>query len=66
MGYKSVWYTSNHYPPELSYSEGVDDGKPGPVPKGFGPKQRIKRMMELLKDVPGESILLDIKATRVQ
>ena len=53
-------------PPELSYVEGVEDGKPGPVPQGFGPKQRIRRVMTLLKDVPGESILLDVKATRVQ
>lgn len=53
-------------PPELSYVEGVEDDKPGPVPQGFGPKQRIRRVMTLLKDIPGESILLDIKATRVQ
>ncbi|KAL7528916.1 hypothetical protein ACHAXR_002700 [Thalassiosira sp. AJA248-18] len=53
-------------PPELSYVEGVEDGKPGPVPEGFGPKQRMRRVMTLLKDVPGESILLDVKATRVQ
>lgn len=53
-------------PPELSYVEGVEDDKPGPVPVGFGPKQRIRRVMELLQDVPGESILLDVKATRVQ
>ena len=53
-------------PPSLAYVDGVEDGKPGPVPKGFGPKQRIRRVMELLKDVPGESIILDVKATRVQ
>jgi hypothetical protein len=36
------------------------------VPEGFGPKQRIRRVMTLLKDIPGESLLLDVKATRVQ
>lgn len=53
-------------PPAMSYVDGVEDGKPGPVPQGFGPKQRIRRVMELLKDVPGESIVLDVKATRVK
>ena len=53
-------------PPELAYVDGVEDGKPGPVPSGFGPKQRIRRVMILLKDIPGESLLLDVKATRVQ
>ena len=45
---------------------GFEDGKPGPVPHGFGPKQRIRRIMELLKDVPGESIVLDVKPTLVK
>ena len=53
-------------PPNMAYVEGVEDGKPGPVPTGFGPKQRIRRVMELLKDVPGESIVLDVKATLVK
>jgi hypothetical protein len=53
-------------PPSLAYVDGVEDGKPGPVPEGFGPKQRIRRVMTLLKDIPGESLLLDVKATRVQ
>ena len=53
-------------PPNMSYIEGVEDGKPGPMPKGFGPKQRIKRVMKLLKDVPGESFLLDVKTTLVK
>eukprot|EP00563_Minutocellus_polymorphus_P018379 CAMPEP_0197720514 /NCGR_PEP_ID=MMETSP1434-20131217/3863_1 /TAXON_ID=265543 /ORGANISM="Minutocellus polymorphus, Strain CCMP3303" /LENGTH=231 /DNA_ID=CAMNT_0043305389 /DNA_START=99 /DNA_END=794 /DNA_ORIENTATION=- len=53
-------------PPELAYVDGVEDGKPGPVPSGFGPKQRIRRVMILLKDIPGESLMLDVKATRVQ
>ena len=53
-------------PPSLAYVDGVEDGKPGPVPQGFGPKQRIRRVMELLREVPGESIVLDVKATRIQ
>ena len=53
-------------PPNMAYVEGVEDGKPGPVPHGFGPKQRIRRVMELLKDVPGESIVLDVKPTLVK
>jgi len=52
-------------PPSLAFVEGVEDGKPGPIPPGFGPKQRIRRVMELRKDVPGESFILDIKPTRV-
>jgi len=53
-------------PPNMAYIEGVEDGKAGPIPKGFGPKQRIRRVMELLKDVPGESFLLDVKTTLVK
>ena len=53
-------------PTNMAYIEGVEDDKPGPIPKGFGPKQRIKRVMELLKDVPGESFLLDVKTTLVK
>lgn len=54
-------------PLKLSYVEGVEDGKPGPVPKGFGPKQRVRRVMEFLKDdIPGESFILDVKLTRIQ
>ena len=53
-------------PPNLAYVDGVDDDCRGPLPQGFGPRQRIRRVMELLKDVPGESILLDVKVTRIQ
>jgi len=53
-------------PPNMAYVEGVEDGKPEPIPHGFGPKQRIRRVMELLKDVPGESIVLDVKPTLVK
>ena len=30
-------------PLNLAYSQGLDNGRPGPLPKGFGPKQQIKR-----------------------
>ena len=55
-------------PPSLAYVEGLnDDGSsPGPVPVGFGPKQRIRRVMENRMDVPDESFLLDVKLTRIQ
>jgi FKBP-type peptidyl-prolyl cis-trans isomerase len=55
------------FPPDLAYVEGFDDGSTGPIPPGFGPQQRIKRVMNMLKDdVPGESFILDVKVTRVQ
>ena len=55
------------FPPELAYVEGLDDGSPGPIPPDFGPQQRIKRVMNMLKDdVPGESFILDVKVTRAQ
>lgn len=44
----------------------MDDGCRGPLPSGFGPRQRIRRVMTLLRDVPGEKILLDVKVTRIQ
>jgi FKBP-type peptidyl-prolyl cis-trans isomerase len=53
-------------PPALSYVGGVGDDSPGPVPPGFGPRQRIKRVMENRMDVPDESFLLDVKLTRVR
>lgn len=28
-------------PPSMAFVEGVDDGKPGPIPKDFGPKRQI-------------------------
>jgi FKBP-type peptidyl-prolyl cis-trans isomerase len=53
-------------PPSLAYVEGLENGKPGPIPPDFGPKQRIQRVMNMLKDdIPGESFILDVKATRV-
>lgn len=53
-------------PPSLAYIEGLGEDSPGPVPPGFGPKQRIKRVMENRMDVPDESFLLDVKLTRAQ
>ena len=53
-------------PPSLAYVEGLGDGMPGPIPEGFGPKQRIRRVMENRMDVPDESFMIDVKATRVQ
>lgn len=53
-------------PPSLAYIEGLDDDSPGPVPVGFGPKQRIRRVMENRMEVPDETFLLDVKLTRIQ
>ena len=54
-------------PPSLAYAEGFGDNSPGPIPPDFGPRQRIQRVMNMLKDdIPGESFLLDVKLTRVQ
>lgn len=53
-------------PPRLAYVSGVDDGKPGPIPAGFGPRQQMRRVMEVRKDVPGEYIFLEVKVTKVR
>ncbi|KAL7536566.1 hypothetical protein ACHAWF_005495 [Thalassiosira exigua] len=53
-------------PPRLAYVSGVDDGKPGPIPAGFGPRQQMRRVMEVRRDVPGEYIFLEVKVTRVR
>eukprot|EP00980_Cylindrotheca_fusiformis_P008243 scaffold1736_cov127-Cylindrotheca_fusiformis.AAC.57 len=54
-------------PPGLAYTEGLESGKPGPIPPDFGPRQRINRVMNMLRDdIPGESFVLDVKATRSQ
>ena len=52
-------------PPSLSYVEGIEVGTPGPIPPGFGPIQRIKRVMNMI-DVSDESFMIDIKVTRQQ
>eukprot|EP01035_Chromulina_nebulosa_P018502 gene18502-24219_t len=28
-------------PPKLAFVEGVEDGKPGPIPNGFGPRRQV-------------------------
>ncbi|KAL3792048.1 LOW QUALITY PROTEIN: hypothetical protein HJC23_011213 [Cyclotella cryptica] len=53
-------------PPRLAYVSGVDDGLPGPIPAGFGPRQQMKRVMQVRKDVPGEYLFLEVKVTKVR
>jgi FKBP-type peptidyl-prolyl cis-trans isomerase len=53
-------------PPSLAYVEGLEDGKPGPLPAGFGPRQQMRRIMTVRKDVPGEYVFLEVQATRVR
>jgi len=53
-------------PPSLAYVNGLDDGKPGPMPVGFGPRQQMRRVQTARKDVPGEYIYLEVQVTRVR
>lgn len=53
-------------PPSLAYVDGLDDGKPGPMPVGFGPRQQMRRVQTARKDVPGEYIFLEVQLTRVR
>lgn len=53
-------------PPSLAYVKGLDDGKPGPLPYGFGPRQQMRRVMDVRKDVPGEYIFLEVQVTRLR
>mmetsp|Transcript_8827 Transcript_8827/g.21561 ORF Transcript_8827/g.21561 Transcript_8827/m.21561 type:complete len:287 (-) Transcript_8827:1469-2329(-) len=53
-------------PPSLAYVDGLDDGKPGPMPVGFGPRQQMRRVQTARKDVPGEYIYLEVQVTRVR
>jgi len=53
-------------PPSLAYVEGLEDGKPGPVPVGFGPRQQMRRVQSARKDVPGEYIYLEVQLTRLR
>ena len=53
-------------PPSLAYVQGLEDGKPGPLPYGFGPRQQMRRVQNVRKDVPGEYIFLEVQATRVR
>lgn len=53
-------------PPSLAYVEGLEDGKPGPLPVGFGPRQQMRRVQNVRKDVPGEYVFLEVQLTRVR
>jgi FKBP-type peptidyl-prolyl cis-trans isomerase len=53
-------------PPSLAYSKGLDDGCPGPLPAGFGPRQQMRRVQNVRKDVPGEYVFLEVQVTRVR
>jgi FKBP-type peptidyl-prolyl cis-trans isomerase len=53
-------------PPRLAYVDGLEDGLPGPIPAGFGPRQQMRRVMQVRKDVPGEYIFLEVKVTKVR
>jgi FKBP-type peptidyl-prolyl cis-trans isomerase len=53
-------------PPSLAYVQGLEDGLPGPLPAGYGPRQQMRRVQTLRKDVPGEYIFLEILVTRVR
>lgn len=53
-------------PPRLAYVEGLEDGKPGPLPVGFGPRQQMRRVQGVRKDVPGEYVFLEVQLTRIR
>lgn len=53
-------------PPSLAYVKGLEDGLPGPLPAGFGPKQQMRRVQNVRKDVPGEYVFLEVQVTRVR
>ena len=53
-------------PPALAYIDGLEDGKPGPLPTGFGPRQQMRRVQNIRKDVPGEYIYLEVQLTRLR
>lgn len=53
-------------PPSLAYAKGLEDGLPGPLPAGFGPRQQMRRVQNVRKDVPGEYVFLEVQVTRVR
>eukprot|EP00558_Chaetoceros_sp_UNC1202_P001216 CAMPEP_0197258160 /NCGR_PEP_ID=MMETSP1429-20130617/81126_1 /TAXON_ID=49237 /ORGANISM="Chaetoceros sp., Strain UNC1202" /LENGTH=256 /DNA_ID=CAMNT_0042722193 /DNA_START=12 /DNA_END=782 /DNA_ORIENTATION=+ len=53
-------------PPSLAFVDGLDDGKPGPMPAGYGPRQQMRRVQTIRKDVPGEYIFIEVQVTRVR
>uniref|UniRef100_A0A7S1BQK4 peptidylprolyl isomerase n=1 Tax=Corethron hystrix TaxID=216773 RepID=A0A7S1BQK4_9STRA len=52
-------------PPRLAYVDGLEDGSPGPVPVGYGPRQQMRRVM-LKKDVQDEYLYLEVQLTRIR
>ena len=50
-------------PISMAYVQGLDDGKPGPLPAGYGPRQQMRRVQTVRKDVPGEYIFLEVRKT---
>jgi hypothetical protein len=53
-------------PPSLAYVKGLEDDMPGPIPTGFGPRQQMRRVQNIRKDVPGEYIYLEVQLTRLR
>jgi FKBP-type peptidyl-prolyl cis-trans isomerase len=53
-------------PPSLAYVDGLEDGKPGPLPTGYGPRQQMRRVQNIRKDVPGEYVFLEVQVTRLR
>jgi hypothetical protein len=53
-------------PPSLAYAKGLDDGCPGPLPAGYGPRQQMRRVQQARLDVPGEYVYLEVQVTRVR
>lgn len=53
-------------PPSLAYVAGLEDGKPGPLPMGFGPRQQMRRVQNVRKDVPGEYVFIEVQLTRLR
>eukprot|EP00529_Nitzschia_sp_RCC80_P028197 CAMPEP_0113456564 /NCGR_PEP_ID=MMETSP0014_2-20120614/8953_1 /TAXON_ID=2857 /ORGANISM="Nitzschia sp." /LENGTH=272 /DNA_ID=CAMNT_0000348023 /DNA_START=148 /DNA_END=966 /DNA_ORIENTATION=+ /assembly_acc=CAM_ASM_000159 len=53
-------------PPYLAYVQGLEDGKPGPLPVGFGPRQQMRRVQNVRKDVPGEYVFLEVQVKKIR
>lgn len=66
MGMKTNGVRRILIPPRLAYVDGLEDGKPGPLPQGFGPRQQMRRIQIARKDVPGEYVFLEVQATRIR
>ena len=66
MGMKANGVRRILIPPRLAYVDGLEDGKPGPLPQGFGPRQQMRRIQIARKDVPGEYVFLEVQATRIR